>query len=164
MLDWKCEEEEHHRFNRFSIFHPCLSRSILFRLTTRTLQTHGIAVGHEWIHFMRWSRVPACCQTAAVTKLFVHRGCQPGCLNTSSLVYSPRGGGDKGKKPSKERAPSILDSVQLWIRIERQRAAGLDCKLLFLVNSVASAGPHVMRFPWGRLLGVSVIFSSWGKV
>lgn len=109
---------------------------------------------------MRWSRVPACCQTAAVTKLCVHRGCQPGCLNTSSLVYSPRRGGDKGKKPSKERAPSILDSVQLWIRIERQRAAGLDCKLLFLVNSVASAGPHVMRFPLGRLLGVSVIFSS----
>lgn len=54
-------------------------------------QEHGTAVGEEWIHFMWWSRVPACCQAAAMTKLCVHRSCQPGCLNTGFLVYSPKG-------------------------------------------------------------------------
>lgn len=120
---------------------------------THTGLTHGIAVGYEWIHIMRWSRVPACCQTAAVTKLCVHRGCQPGCLNTSSLVCSSGGG------HSMEKAPSILDSVQLRIRIERQRAAGLGCKqrrVSRAARNEVAMGPALWRVKWFSF--------RWGKV
>lgn len=78
----------------FSVVHPWLSRSIPLRLTTHThtLSTaHATAVGSGWCTFIRWSRVPGRCQetdTEAKTKLWVHYGCVPCCLNISLSVYT----------------------------------------------------------------------------
>ena len=132
------EEETHHRFSRFGVFHPCLSRSLTDHTHTHThtlsRQTvHAVTEGYGWCTFISRSWVPAHCHetdTEAKAKLWVHQGCLPCCLNISLSVYT---------EPSKSLHRSV-NYTESWLLFS-YRWIWIKCK----VNDPAHIPPGAGR-------------------